>query len=390
MKPWAAVRAAFFAIAAAVSIGAQGATPLADTEVRELRSKEMGRRYQIYTALSGKPAPEQGYAVVYCLDANIMFGTMVDVVRSIERRPNVSATLVIGVGYPADLQPATERAIDLTPSLTADPPAGSGGAEEFMRFIERELKPDVAARFKIDRSRETLFGHSYGGLFTLYTLINDPAAFDTFIVASPSIWFENRLLQKANVRERLSAKLQATQATPRVLLTVGEYEQAADPDFPPVPGRGSTVATLQQRAQVDSAHEFAEFLGKLDGIESRLAVFPDEDHGTVIAAAISRGVRFALAPNAKPPAPAPREVEAGSPPAGIAVPSAEDYLKLEPDARYQLRMRIRALPDAQRKAWNDRFQHSLSAGLTYAQHRRLHEERVAMDAKHGTAPPPED
>jgi uncharacterized protein len=382
---WAAV-----VVAAAFGALAQGATALRDTEVRELRSKETGRRYEIYTALAGKPAAAEGYAIVYCLDANIMFGSMVDAVRSIERRPNGRATLVVGIGYPADLQATTERTLDLTPAVGANPPSGTGGAEAFLRFIERELKPDIAARFKIDRTRETLFGHSYGGLFTLYALINDPAAFDNFVAASPSIWFENRLLQKPNVRERLLAKLQVTQAVPRVLITVGEYEQSADPDFPAVPGQGASLEALQQRAQVDNAREFAAFLAKLDGVDSRVVVFPGEDHGTVIQAAISRGARFALAPNGRLPTPAVRVADLGPPPAGVAVPTAQEYLKLDAEQRYELRMRIRALPDEQRAAWNERFQYSLNAGLTYAEHRRLHEERVAMDAKHGTAPAPED
>jgi hypothetical protein len=52
-------------------------------------------------------------------------------------------------------------------------------------------------------------------------------------------------------------------------------------------------------------------------------------------------------------------------------------------------MRVRKLPEQQRMAWNQQFQYSLNAGLTYLQHRKLHEERQEMDQKHGTQPPPE-
>lgn len=368
---------------------ARAADALVNTEVREMVGKENGRRYQIYTALPAKPQPEEGYAVVYVLDANIMFATMVEAVRGAERRPTGRGTVVIGIGYPEDLKFNVERQIDLTPSVASTPPAGTGGAEAFLRFIEKELKPHVAARFKIDATRETLFGHSYGGLFTLYALVNAPGLVDNFVAASPSIWYENRMMQKSVVRGRLEPKLQIQQVTPRVLITVGEFEQAADPDFPSTPGQGSSLETLMQRMQVDNAREFADYLSKLPGIEAKFVLFSGEDHGTVIPAAITRGVRFALAPTVKAPAPAAHVTSMGKPPGGIKVPTAQEYLKLTAEQRYKLRMRIRQLPEKERMAWNQQFQYSLSAGLTYAQHRKLHEERVAMDEKHGTQPPPE-
>ncbi|GFE90518.1 alpha/beta hydrolase [Steroidobacter agaridevorans] len=368
---------------------ARAAEALPNVEVREMVGKENGRRYQIYTALPTKPQPEEGYAAVYVLDANIMFATMVDTVRASERRPTGRGTVVIGIGYPEELKANTERQIDLTPSVSTTPKPGTGGAEAFLRFIENELKPDVAARFKIDNTRETLFGHSYGGLFTLYALINSPGLVDNFVAASPSIWFESRMMQKDNVRGRLEPKLQTQQVTPRVLITVGEYEQAADPDFPSVHGQGSNADILKERQQVDNAREFADYLSKLKGIEAKFVMFPGEDHGTVIPAAISRGVRFALAPTVQAPELAAKVVSMGKPPGGIKVPTAEEYLQLTAEQRYKLRMRIRKLPEQKRMAWNQQFQYSLNSGLTYLQHRKLHEERQEMDQKHGTKPPPE-
>jgi predicted alpha/beta superfamily hydrolase len=318
-----------------------------------------------------------------------MFGTMVDAVRSFARRPYGRPTLVVGIGYPADLDPAKERALDLTPSISADPPAGTGGAEDFLRFIQRELKPSIEARFAVNRSQQTLFGHSYGGLFTLYTLINDPAAFNAFVAASPSIWFEDRMLQKPNVRGRLGPKLRATQSVPRVLVTAGEYEQAADPGLPPREDRGTSREASRRRAQVDNAREFVAFLQGVPGVVAEFFLFPGEDHGTVIPGAISRAVRFAMTPDPALPPAAPR-IEPPGAPGGIAVPSAEEYLAFDAKQRYELRLRVRALPEAARKLWLEKFKLVLDAGLTYRQNRRLHEERVAMDATHGTRPMPGD
>ncbi len=347
----------------------------------DMRSEASGRHYRIFTAEPQQPPPPEGYPVIYVLDGNTTFGTAVDVAGGYARRPDGPPALVVGIGYPEDLDPRKERTFDLTPSITADPPegAGTGGAEDFLRFIEQELKPEIAARFPVDEGQETLFGHSLGGLFTLYALVNDPASFAVFAASSPSIWFEDRFLQQPQVRGRLVPKLQATQAVPRVLITVGEREQPSAPAT-------EDERRNAQRAQVDNAREFAAFLDALPGVASEFVVFADEDHGSVKTAAVARAVRFALEADAALPAPAP-PLEAPGAPGGVPVPTAGEYLAFDAEQRYALRLRMRALPEEARAAWTQAFNTSLSAGLTYRQHRLLHEERVAMDEEHGTRSP---
>jgi len=347
----------------------------------EMKSQS-GRRYQVYAAWPEGEAPAGGWPVVYVLDANTMFPTMVDSVRALARRASPKQALVIGIGYPPDLKPGEERAFDLTARLGSEPPTlpGTGGAEGFADFIERELKPAIAARFRVDAARETIFGHSYGGHFVLYTLVNRPGLFDNWIAASPSIWFENKLLVNKNVRNRIADKLAATGATARVLVTAGEYEQAADPDFP-----NPRLSLLMERGMVDNAREYAQFLAAQPGLEARFQLVPGEDHGTVIPVAITRGLRFVFADGATQPAPAPKPAPFKNP-TRYKVPDAATYLKMTPEARYDLRMKVRRLPEAQRKAWVDAFDRSLKTGLTYAPHRLLAEERIAMDKEHGTAP----
>jgi len=359
----------------------ESAPALANSASWEMKS-DNGRRYQIFAAWPSSPPLADGYPVFYVLDANIMFGTMVDTVRALSRRPGGQHALVIGVGYPADLEAGRERAFDLTPRLGSPAPvmAGTGGGEAFLKFIDRELKPDIARRYKIDPARESIFGHSFGGLFVLYSLVNNPGLFDDYIAASPSIWFENRLIAKGNVRKRLSAKLDSTGATPRVLVTVGEYEQAADIDFPP-----PSLPGLLDRKQVENAQEFAQFLGPLNGVDARFELIAKEDHGTVIPVAISRATRFVFARGSN-------QVIATAKPVsfvnrtGVPIPDAATYQKMSPQDRYELRLRSRKLPDAQQKAWVAEFDRVLSAGLTYGEHRQLAEEREAMGKARNEAP----
>lgn len=342
-----------------------------------------GRPYEIVVATPTGPAPAAGYPVVYVLDPHIMFGAMTESVRLMARRQDVGEqSVVVGIGYPAGADPRKERAIDYTPAFGSQPnrTPGTGGAEGFLTFVHDTLKPAIGKRWKIDSKREMLFGHSLGGLFTLYTLINRPDTFDTYVAASPSIWFEDGMVKRGNFRGRLGPKMETQGLSARVLITVGEYEQDPDPDFPPESPRD-----LQQRTQVDNAHEFAGWLAGLPGIEAKFIEVEGLDHGSVIPAAIGHGVHFAYSRTAKMPVPAPKPAEFNNS-TGIPVPDAPTYMRMTDEDRYRLRLRIRALPEAQHKAWNDRFQYQLGAGLTYDQHRRLHEERVRMDEKYGTAP----
>lgn len=374
------------ALALALAVAAPVVVPapaVAQSVLPDVQSWPMkaanGRSFRVFVATPKAPAPAGGYPVFYVLDANIMFATAVDTVRALERRPGGSPAIVVGIGYDDGVDAGKERAFDLTPRLGSPEPKqpGTGGAEGFLKFIQTQLKPEIARRYKVDATRETLFGHSFGGLFTLYALINDPGLFDSYVAASPSIWFEDQLIKKDNVRKRLEPKLAVTGATPRVLITVGEYEQAADPDYPP-----PRVDILMSRNQVSNARDFAEWL-KLPGIAAKFELVPGEDHGTVIPVAVARGVRWGLS-GAKPPAPAPKPV-AWKNTTGIPVPDVADYVKMTPDARYKLRLRSRAIPNKDaHTAWVAEFDRKMGAGLTYGEHRALAEERIAMDAKHGT------
>ena len=88
---------------------------------------------------------------------------------------------------------STYRTLDLThvrdESLEIPQQAG---AKDFLRFINEEVKPFVYSKYKTDKNDETLFGHSLGGLFSLYTLFTSPDSFDRYLIASPSIMWANK------------------------------------------------------------------------------------------------------------------------------------------------------------------------------------------------------
>ena len=65
--------------------------------------------------------------------------------------------------------------------------AHNGGADHFLAFIEEELHPEITRRHRIDNSSVGLYGHSQGGLFTLYALTFGSRLFNIYGAASPGI-----------------------------------------------------------------------------------------------------------------------------------------------------------------------------------------------------------
>ncbi|WP_162668411.1 alpha/beta hydrolase [Gemmata massiliana] len=165
----------------------------------------------------------------------------------------------------------------------------TGGSNEFLAFIEGELKPLIERKYAIDRKRQTLFGHSFGGLFALHVLFSKPEAFQTYVASSPSIWWNDRsvLAEEKAFAEKFAGKI----VSARVLVTVGGWEQQAG-----VKVSKERAEMLRDRRVVDNAKELAARLEKsaVKGLTVAFREFAEEDHGSVVLPAASRGVRFAL------------------------------------------------------------------------------------------------
>ncbi|MFI7940128.1 alpha/beta hydrolase-fold protein, partial [Acinetobacter baumannii] len=56
------------------------------------------------------------------------------------------------------------------------------------------LKPEIAKQFPINSQQQSLYGHSFGGLFVLYHFFQKPTAFQRYFAASPSLWFDQGML----------------------------------------------------------------------------------------------------------------------------------------------------------------------------------------------------
>lgn len=172
-------------------------------EVWDMTSLHNGLTYRIFVHLPLKPSPPEGYPVLYTVDGNAYFASLNDAMRLQTRHPRgLPSGMIVSIGYAADGPFVSERRFrDLTipykqqglrPDGTSWPV--NGGADHFLDFIEYELMPLIQTRYDVNRQQQSLFGHSLGGFFTLYTLIQRSHLFQTYVAGSPSLWWKERVL----------------------------------------------------------------------------------------------------------------------------------------------------------------------------------------------------
>ncbi len=86
--------------------------------------------------------------------------------------------LVVGIAYGVNYDTFYKlRGRDLTPSDDKGfRPGGThhpqGGASDFVKFLNDDLFPFIAANYKTKNEDRAVYGHSFGGLFGFYTFLN--------------------------------------------------------------------------------------------------------------------------------------------------------------------------------------------------------------------------
>ncbi|MBU5266720.1 alpha/beta hydrolase [Virgibacillus proomii] len=164
--------------------------------------------YQIYVSVPELTAPNEGFPVLYVLDGNAYFTMFLEMMKLQIRRPDktgIKPMVLVGIGYEGNEPFNPLRVYDFTPPApivhlpkkpNGEPWPEHGGADSFLRFLEKKLKPAIENICAIHKKKQILFGHSLGGLFALYTLFNKTNLFHQYFVCSPSIWWNERMILK--------------------------------------------------------------------------------------------------------------------------------------------------------------------------------------------------
>jgi predicted alpha/beta superfamily hydrolase len=223
-----------------------------------IKSKVLGEDRLIYVRTPEAYATsKRAYPVIYMTDGDAHLAHTSSTVEFLARNGRMSEMIVVGI-------PNTDRTRDLTPTRPKQTGATgapqfptAGGADNFLKFIETELMPEIEKSFRVLPYR-VLAGHSLGGLFAVHSLVTRPELFQAYVAVSPSLQWDNQLVVKQaedffKTRKELNTVLYMSLGN-----EPGEIE--------------------------DSFHQFKQLLArsKITGFDWEAQEMPDEDHGSVV------------------------------------------------------------------------------------------------------------
>lgn len=215
------------------------------------------------------------YPVLYLLDGDYHFHSASGVVQYMGTANEIPEMIVVAI-------PNTQRTRDLTPTHSMKSANGkempafaaSGGGTNFLRFLSEELIPQIERQYRTEPYR-ILVGHSFGGLFAMYTFLHQPQTFQAYVAIDPSVWWDDQLLCR-----QARAALDATNH-----LRASVYISLANNPL----DAGETVKFAER-----AGREFAGVLQshQTDSFRCTMQYFESEDHGSVPLPSLYYGLRY--------------------------------------------------------------------------------------------------
>lgn len=254
----------------------EGAVVLANTATHRLTSTQDQYPYLIKIHHPRDyHQQKKHYPVLYVIDAETNIGGISYVVQRLIKDKLIPEILIVGIAYDTDYDSFYRlRSRDLTPSkVKGFRPGGSpddypcGEAAQFASFLKEDLFPFIKDNYRIQETDRALYGHSFGGLFGSYVFMEHPELFSRYLLLSPSLWWDDKLLLR-QVDEHHWPNMTAK----RLFLGAGELE--------------TRIASQQS--------EFASAIRKksIPGLTLEAKIFPNETHRTIFGRGIMDGLRY--------------------------------------------------------------------------------------------------
>ncbi|MES1223865.1 MAG: alpha/beta hydrolase-fold protein, partial [Bacteroidota bacterium] len=247
------------------------------------------RKVWVYTPNmnAGNANPGQRYPVVYLLDGDSHFQSVVGVIQQLSQSNGntiVPEMIVVGI-------PNTDRTRDLTPTHIAnDPPfmdssfsKTTGGGENFTSFLEKELMPHIDSLYPTQPFK-MLIGHSFGGLTVMNIVTNHTKLFNAYIAIDPSMWYDKEQFLKVTEKKLSTQKYNGTR------LYVGIANTMPD---------GMTLEKMKKDTSADTKHIRSIFAmdkfikaNPKNGLKYSSKYYADDDHSSVPLTSEYDGLRF--------------------------------------------------------------------------------------------------
>lgn len=237
------------------------------SQERRLQSEIIQQEYKLWISLPrGYQGSDQTYPVIYLLDAQWDFTLMVSLYGQLNYDGDIPDAVLVGITWGGENpDPGALRIRDFTPTKVKDS-AGSGGAENFLAFIQKELVPFIEKEYRVNSDRY-LMGSSLGGLFTFYALFEDPAFFSGYLPTAPSLWWDDEV--SFNLAKKSMAK--HGRYPTRLYSAAGEFD-------------GVLPGFKKMQSLLDS--------NQISGLTYKTQLFDNMGHSAIKANGNVRGLQF--------------------------------------------------------------------------------------------------
>ena len=159
-----------------------------------VESKILNETRTILVSLPKHYNKDETYPVLYFLDGEAMTSMAAGQLDYLSRAYLITPQ-IISVGIVNK-----DRMRDLTPSQDTTVAKTSGGGSKFLDFLEKEVIPTIEKNYKTAPYR-ILAGHSLGGLMAIYSLVERPLLFNSYIAISPSLqWAKEAMVKDVAVK----------------------------------------------------------------------------------------------------------------------------------------------------------------------------------------------
>ncbi|MBC2604732.1 alpha/beta hydrolase [Pelagicoccus albus] len=245
---------------------------LVGTEIQRIESEDIGDEFYFYVRVPPEAAidPGRSFPVIYALDGDHSYPLMSSVATQLGWSGSVPPVIIVGIGWGTlDLNGGNNRSRDLSPQPYSGA-ADSGGGPAFLKFLETEAFPLIEEEYPVDTDKRYLYGHSLGGLFSLYAYCEKPELFTGIVSGSPY------LLGQLDFLSTAAASFEGKRDCKLVVIS-GDEEGKAEflDDLEPL------EKLLETTWATEGSYE--------------ITVLPGFDHFTMVAPSISMGLKSVFA-----------------------------------------------------------------------------------------------
>ncbi|MCJ7449888.1 MAG: alpha/beta hydrolase-fold protein [Bacteroidales bacterium] len=159
---------------------AQDLTEIKDSIYSDILKEQ--RSLKVFLPETYKPGSADKYEVIYLTDGEWLTGLFPFIYKFTKNENYVPSVIIVALPN-TYIEKANQRDRDFLPVHVPDN-ALSGGADKFLAFLKNGLIPYIDKTYPTN-GINTLYGHSYGGLFVMYTFLTEPQLFEAKTCIQP-------------------------------------------------------------------------------------------------------------------------------------------------------------------------------------------------------------